>query len=169
MKSFNKTRCLDHVLIILLATVIMLMASELVDAKTGQFFKGNGGYAKITGAEFGDLDYTQDFSVETVVLIKPSEYQSWSGIITKTSRYGLYNRAYAGWGLGIYQHNKENNVRVCVKVGDGSNHAASTNYVDVGKLHIVMTWNASARTVTLFVNGELIAQSTNVNIDLDGI
>lgn len=107
----------------------------------GQYFKGNGGYGEIQDANFQDLDYSQNFSLEAVVNMAPYENANWAGIMAKTSSYGLYNHTYAGWGLGLVQSSYYRAV-FYGKVGDGTNYAAISGHEYKGRMHLLMTWSA---------------------------
>ncbi|MDO8592535.1 MAG: hypothetical protein Q7R92_02015 [bacterium] len=147
------------------------LAGKASAAGEGQYYRGNGGYGRILNANFTDLDYTQDFSVEAVIDIKPYENSSWPGIVTKLYNYGLYNASYAGWGLGLNQPSQYG-ATIVAKVGDGTNDAQARYHMYVGyagRAHIIMTWNAASKTVNIYVDGVLDGTATNNSIVLANI
>lgn len=148
----------------------LLFNSSAEAVNTGQYFKGNGGYGEIVNTKFSDLDYTKSFSIETVIDIKPYENSShrWPGIITKLPVYGLYNYSYAGWGLGICGA-QEYKAQIVAAVSDGVNHAVVTSAGYVGRLNVIVTWNADTKTLTLYINGVQAGQSVNEAVVLANI
>lgn len=106
---------------ILLGIIFLCVAVSLYADSSGQYFKGNGGYGKITNTNFADLDYTKDFSLEAVVDINLSEENyEYKGILSKTHSYGMYNSVYAGWAFGLRKEGA-GGAQIYVKVGDGTN------------------------------------------------
>lgn len=56
------------------------------------FELGSTGYAYLADANVADLDYSKDFSVESIVNIEPyTPAGRWGGLVTKTGTYGLYD------------------------------------------------------------------------------
>lgn len=151
---------------IVLFAVIFCVSFNLVvrsasAADPGQYYKGNGGYGRVLDTNFSDLDYAKDFSLEVVIDVKPYENKSgWEGIMTKLYQYGLYNSAYAGWGLGMNGQVGSYGATFFAKVGDGTSHAQATSQTYTGRIHLIMAWNATTKTITLYVNGVQDGTST---------
>jgi len=143
------------------------------------FYTGNTGYAELADASFDDLTYTQessegellsegDFSVEAVLYIPPHTVtKRWGGILTKTGVHGLYFASFPGFGLGIDNGDTDRFGEVIrAKVGDGTHQVRLNSPHANGVVHLVVTWDRSEKTLTMYVKGdEHIKSATNQDID----
>jgi len=130
-----------------------------------------GGHAYLADADVTDLDYSQDFSIETLVhMATYTTAGRWAGFVSKTGSSGLYSSSVAGWGIGTNKGDEMAMFQTIVaKVGDGSTQALVNSAGVSGQVHAVMTWDASARTLTLFVNGVWQGASTASGLSLANI
>ena len=137
----------------------------------GFLYLAEGGYGELPDADVTDMDYTTtDFSVEAIVDARVAEsVTDWNGILLKGHTYLLWDSSRAGWGLGFYRSNSKTvSHALYAKVGDGTEHVSFNHYLN-GVAHIVMAWNRTTKTLELFVNGVLVKNQTNPNIDLSSI
>ena len=133
---------------------------------------GDLGYAYRSDATASDLDYSKSFSIEGIVSIPPCAVApdgAWGGIVTKGGTRVLYDVAAPGWGMGIYGSAPSLGQSIYVKVGDGSRQIVLESGEYAGLTYAVMTWDASAKILTLYVNGQLSISGTDTNIVLGGI
>jgi len=132
---------------------------------------GAAGYAARSDADVTDLDYSKSFSVEGVLYIERYDTtERWGGIVTKGPTYVLWRADQPGWGLGISNGHLESFGEVIqAKVGDGAKQVSVSSPSCTGTTYAVLTWDAPARTLRLYINGEEVASGTNADIDLAGI
>lgn len=143
-------------------------------------YLGDTGYAELADASFNDLTYTQeispegvvlsegDFSVEAVLYIPPNTVtKRWGGILTKTGVHGLYFASYPGFGLGIDNGDTDGfGESIRAKVGDGTHQVTLNSPGSNGVVHLVVTWDRSEKTLTMYVKGdEHIKSATKPDID----
>ena len=129
---------------------------------------GSTGYAYLPDSNVSDLDYSKDFSVEVITNIEPhSSGGRWASFVQKASRYSLYNPAYPGFAIGTSGDGNIENFgkRLAVKVGDGTNHVTLSSPLLEGDAYAVMTWDSLEKALTLYINGEISANSTNSDIN----
>ena len=146
-----------------------VMLTAYVAGQVGDNFLqlGPTGYAYRSDATTADLDYSTDFSVETVVRSTPYvPFGRWGGFVTKGPTDVLYGKA-DGWGMGIASGSKEvyalgNSIQA--QVGDGINVATVRSPQYDGDLYAVMTWDVSESELSLFVNGQLVGTDVDTSI-----
>lgn len=133
---------------------------------------GDTGYAYLPDANVADLDYSRSFSVEALSRIEAFQAGGrWGTFIKKGGSAILWSSSVPGFGIGTYAGNSGSfSKRILAKVGDGTAHASVTSpeYYQ-GYVYVVLTWDAPARNLTLFVNGIRGAASDNSAISLSGI
>ncbi len=124
---------------------------------------GTSGYALLPDSQVHDLDYTTDFSVEAMIKIEPGQGGGrWPYIIAKTAKGTGYFESTPGFALGLQQGHLQTYGQIIVaKVGDGTHHIFLEAREREGYAHAVMTWDATARALSLYVNGEVEAVEAN--------
>lgn len=123
-------------------------------AGSGVLYLPTGGYAQLADASVTDLDYSQDFSIEVATLVEAYQYLPVNTALFGKKQYTYNHTA----GFAIYGNTpqvRSFGKRFSAKVSDGTYSATANaaNYVQ-GPCHIVVTWDRSEKTVTIYVNGE---------------
>lgn len=189
MRSYHimKTRViirLANLLSILFLCIIFSLSveAELIQiSSTGIYpqngdsflFLVDGGYATLEGNEVNDIDTysNKGFSIESIVDIKENQKGGkWPCIFGKTHYMGIYNKSYPGWCLGFTNENDQylNSYPIYGEVSDGVNRVTVTNYAK-GIVHIVMTWDCLTKTLSLYIDGQLVNSGKNTSIDAANI
>ncbi len=120
---------------------------------------GESGYAYLESASVSDLDYSLSFSVEVVARIEPHQPGGrFATFIQKGADLLPREISAAGFGLGMYEGDSREFAKfISAKVGDGVRQLViDSPKAYEGYVHIVMTWNANARTMALYINGQWI-------------
>lgn len=127
---------------------------------------GASGYALLPDSEVHDLDYTSDFSVEAMIQIEPGQGAGrWPYIVAKAVQGTGFLVGAPGFALGLRHGHLQTYGQVIVaKVGDGTQQILLDARQREGYAYAVMTWDATGRVLSLYVNGELEALGANSNI-----
>lgn len=127
---------------------------------------GRSGYAMLPNSKVHDLDYTKDFTVEAVIKIEPAMGRGrWPYIVAKAVEGPGFVASAPGFALGLDQGHLPTYGQIIVaKVGDGTKHIFLTAREREGYAYAVMTWGATDRSLSLYVNGEIEAFEANAGI-----
>jgi hypothetical protein len=138
----------------------------------GFLYLGDSGYAYLENASVTDLDYSLSFSVEVVARIEPHQPGGrYATFIQKGPDLVPRATACAGFGLGTYEgDSREFAKSISAKVGDGVRQVViDSPKAYEGYVHIVMTWDANAKTMALYINGQWIASKSDSLLSPGGI
>ena len=130
----------------------------------GFLYLGDSGYAYLEDASVADFDYAQDLSVEVVARIEPhQEGGRWATFLEKGGDPVLSQASSPGFGMGTSEGNAPGfGKHLQVKIGDGAHHLSlESPKAYQGYVHAVMTWSAVPKTLTMFINGQLIVSRSN--------
>ncbi|MBU4347464.1 right-handed parallel beta-helix repeat-containing protein [Patescibacteria group bacterium] len=166
MSAFKKVSVLLAVFLLASFVFSSIPQVQAAASAAGQYFSpGIQGWAERASADINDMDYSKDFSVEILAYIPPFEEQARiPAYISK--RY----RGEAGWSMsGGHEYFNTYTHNVSFAVSDGTNSAGVTfNYA--GYAHMVLSWDATSKTLTGYINGISGKQEkTNININPSGI
>jgi hypothetical protein len=133
----------------------------------GFLYLGDSGYAYLSDAEMMDVDYLRDFSVEVVVRIEAHQAGGrWAAFIKKGGDLLLRQPSSAGFAIGTREGNSQSFAKfVAAKISDGQNYLSIESPQSYqGYVYAVLTWEVGSKTMTLFINGELVAGKSNAMI-----
>ena len=125
----------------------------------GFLYLGDSGYAYLENTYVTDLDYSRSLSVEVVARIEPHQPGGrWATFIEKGGDLVLRQASSAGFGVGTFEGNShEFGKCITAKIGDGTTQLLiESPRAYQGYVHVVMTWDVTSRTMTLYINGQLI-------------
>lgn len=127
---------------------------------------GQSGYAMLAHSHVRDLDYTRDFSVEATIKIEPGQGAGrWPYIVAKVVEGAGYLAEAPGFALGLQQGHQQTYGQIVVaKVGDGTHQIFLEARQREGYAYSVMTWDATNKALSLYVNGQLEAVQANSSI-----
>lgn len=127
---------------------------------------GESGYALLPDSQVHDLDYTTGFSVEAMIKIEPGKGGGrWPYIVAKAVEGPGYYTAAPGFALGLEQgHLQTYGQSIVAKVSDGTNQIILGASQREGYAYAVMTWDATSRILSLYVNGEIEESEANSSI-----
>ena len=147
---------------------------------TGDSFlhHGDEGYGIVSDVEFNDLNYSRDFTIETLYYTpKFAIHGSWAGVVSKghssmgygnaMSDEGGFYIGFSGCGGGDISYEKGVSTKVALSDGD--------RYIDVGgpnlrgNIYAVMRWDADEKNLSFFVNGEYTGYENDSSFNLSGI
>lgn len=155
-------------LIVFLVTLAFLgfsSTAKAADPGDGILHLGTTGYVSRSDASVSDLDYTKDFSVESTVDIPAySTSGVWTGLLSKT-----LNSFDASSGFALTMGHSQFDTfgqNMYAKIGDGTHGGADIMSPSAyqGITHVVMTWNATSKLLTLYVNGIAVGNTTETGL-----
>jgi len=130
-----------------------------------------GGYASLEDQYVNDLDYSKDFSIEVLTKIEPHSIGGrWSSFIQKSGSRALYLSDQPGFAIGTNQgHLEHYTQQLTAKVGDGTNHLTLNSPSLIGYVYAMMTWDATAKELVFFINGNEYSRANNTLINASNI
>lgn len=148
----------------LLALLCVIALATRSDGQGDSYLDlGKTGYALSSGSRVADLDYTTDFSVEAMIQIEPNRGRGrWPYIVAKVAEGTGYFEHEPGFALGLQQGHLQTYGQIIVaKVGDGNRHIVLAAREREGDAHAVMTWDATDKRLSLYVNGQIEASEAD--------
>jgi len=140
--------------------ILLPKLAEATGYGDGVFHLGTNGFASIPSGQFQGFNSQTNLSIEVILNIEPhAKGGRWPVVLGKKYSPPF---ADAGFALSINQGQfKTMGQQLYATVADGTNQVSVTSRFFQGIVHAVMTWDSSAKILSLYMNGALEASATN--------